>query len=43
MDDVHESDDVWAACEIAKDLDFPLNFLLCDGFQDLDDTRLLVG
>ena len=43
MDNVHESDDIRATGEIAKDLDFPLNFLLCDGFQDLNDTRLFVG
>lgn len=41
--DVEEGDDVWSTTEDLKDLDFSLNLLLLDWFQDFDDAFLVVG
>src|SRR5579859_6407390 len=41
--DIEEGDDVWSATEDLKDLDFSLDLLLLDWFEDFDDAFLVVG
>lgn len=40
-DDIEQGDDVRSACQVLKDLDFTLDFLLLHRLQDLDDALLL--
>jgi hypothetical protein len=41
-DDVKECDNVGPSGEILKDFDLPLDFLLLDRLEDLDDALLLI-
>ena len=41
--DIQQGDNVGPARQVLQDLDLPLDLLLLDGLQDLDDTLLIVG
>jgi hypothetical protein len=41
-DHVQEGDNVWPAGQVLQDLDLPLDLLLLDGLEHLDDAFLVV-
>jgi hypothetical protein len=42
-DNIQQSNDVGPTGQVLQDLDLALYFLLLDGFEDLNDTFLIVG
>jgi len=42
-DDIKEGDDVGAAGQVLENLDFTLDFLLFDGFENLDAALFTLG